>query len=104
MIVHRKSIVILTLVLLAILGTLALAADRTIDQTSVLSGQVVSEGLVTPGTVVSEGSVLVNVQTIAGPMPTARATSNGVVKEVLVKAGETIRSGDVVARIEPAHK
>jgi biotin carboxyl carrier protein len=80
-----------------------MAADRNIDQTSVLSGQVVSQGLVTPGTVVREGNVLVNVQTLAGPMPTARATSDGVVREVLVKAGETIRSGDVVARVEPTH-
>lgn len=95
---------ILTAVLLAVLGTWAMAADKTIDQTSVLSGRVVAQGLVTPGTVVSEGNILVNVQTIAGPMPTARATSDGVVREVLVKAGDTIHSGDVVARIEPAHK
>ena len=80
------------------LVTLGLAAGGA-PQLSTLSGTVAAEGLVSPGTSVSEGQVLVNVKTIAGPMPAARANVSGTVSAVLVKAGQSITSGQTVAEI-----
>lgn len=99
-----KSIVLMVVALVLIAGVWAAASGTTIDQKAVLSGQVLSKGLTTPGADVCEGTVLVLVDTITGPAPAVRANADGKVKEVLVKPGDVIRSGDVVVRIEASRK
>lgn len=101
---HKKSIVIITCVLLLVLGTWAIAANQLVEQKGVLSGQVLANGLVVPGTIVREGDVLAGVDTLTGPLPAARSNVDGIVREVLVKPGDLLKPGDVVARIEPKHK
>ena len=55
-------------------------ASGPVVQTSMLSGTTVS--IVAPGTKVIEGDVLVMVDSLVGPVPAARATADGTVKEV----------------------
>lgn len=95
---HKKSIILSIVILLLVAGSLLVAASPAVDQRGVLAGRVVS--LLGPGTAVREGDILVKVETMTGPVPAARATNNGVISEVLVKPGDTIRVGDVVARIQ----
>lgn len=103
MFLHKKTI------LLGVVGILALSvwvasAVNLIDQQSVLAGRVVPQNLVSVGAPVKEGTILVRVESITGVSVAARATRDGVVREVLVKPGELIKVGQVVARIEPAAK
>jgi biotin carboxyl carrier protein len=98
-----KKIVILTLVVLVLMVAWVTAAGA-VEQKGVLAGRVLAQGLVTPGTIVHEGDVLVFVDTITGPSPAVRATTDGRVNDILVKPGDSIKTGDVLARIEPARK
>lgn len=82
--------------LFSVLATSALAAD--VSYTSVLNGAVVQA--VPAGTAVHEGDVLVTVQSLAGPMAAARASTSGVVKQVLVQPGQKVQQGTVVMVIE----
>ena len=61
-------------------------------------GTVVS---ITPaGTAVKQGDVLLTVDSLAGPMPAARAASDGVVKQVLVAPGTAVKRGTAVIIVE----
>ncbi len=80
-----------------IAGAVNVYASGNIEHKSILSGTVVS--VVAPGTEVHEGDVLVMVTSLAGPVPAARAESDGVVKEVLVTKGQNLAKQDVVAVI-----
>jgi biotin carboxyl carrier protein len=102
MLPSKRSILLVTLILVISVTAWVMAAGQTVDHRSVLSGHVLS--VVNPGTAVQEGTVLVVVGTLTGPIPAARATTDGVVKEVLVKPGDIIRQGDLVVRIEAAQK
>lgn len=74
----------------------AFAAD--VSYPSVLGGTVVS---ITPaGTAVKQGDVLLTVDFLAGPMPAARAASDGVVKQVLVAPGTAVKRGTAVIIVE----
>ena len=77
------------------------SASNAVDQKAVLAGRVLPMGLVAGGTVVREGSPLVFVDSITGAVPAARATTDGTVREVLVKPGDMVKTGDVVVRIDP---
>jgi biotin carboxyl carrier protein len=100
---RNKKTAILTLAILVMMIAWVTAAG-VVEQKGVLAGQVSAGGLVTPGTMVHEGDVLVCVDTITGPSPALRATTDGKVSEVLVKPGDSIHSGDVLVRVEPARK
>ena len=95
---HKKIIIASIIAVLLIAGSLLVAASAAVDQIGVLSGTV--SYLVAPGAAVQEGDILVRVDTLAGSQPAARATTNGVVAEVLVKPGDAIKIGDVVVRIK----
>jgi biotin carboxyl carrier protein len=82
----------------------AAAANASVEQKTVLSGKVLSNDLVTPGNVVKEGDILVVVDSITGPIPAVRATTNGKVSEVLIKPGDNVQTGDVLVKIEPSRK
>lgn len=87
--------------ILALLAAAALAADAAgemIEQKSVLGGKVLS--LIKAGTPVMEGQVLATVETIAGPVPAAKAAADGVVKEVKVQEGDTIERNTVLLLLE----
>ncbi len=103
MLIHKKSI-FLGVILLLLAGIWVVSAGNRIDQQSVLAGKVVSQNLVVAGSSVKEGTVLARVESITGPAVAARATRDGIVCEVLVKPGDVIRAGQVIARIEPAGK
>ena len=104
MTLHKKSIlVIFALITVASIWAVS-AANGALDQKSVLAGKVLSQGLVTAGQAVREGQALVLIESLTGPAPAVRATTDGKVREVLVKPGEVIRTGDVVVRIDPAGK
>lgn len=100
----KKRMLFLCLVIFATLVTSVWAAGGFVVQKSVLSGNVTAEGLVAPGTAVREGDILVKVETLTGALPAARATGDGVVKEVLVKPGDAIQIDQIVARIEMKRK
>ncbi|MHC1759716.1 MAG: lipoyl domain-containing protein [Negativicutes bacterium] len=101
--IHKKSILLGVAVLLA--ATIwVVSAENLIDQNGVLGGRILSQNLVTAGTPVKEGTVLASVESITGAAVAARATRDGVVREVLVKPGDIVRVGQVIARIEPAVK
>ena len=101
--IHKKSI-LLGIVLLLAATIWVVSAENLIDQNGVLGGRIVAQQLVTAGTTVKEGTVLANVESITGAAVAARATRDGVVREVLVKPGDMVRVGQVIARIEPAVK
>lgn len=95
----RKKIFITVIVgFLLIAGSLSVAANAAVDQRGVLCGEVVN--IVTAGTAVREGDALLQVKTLTGPVTAARATTDGIVVEVLVKAGDFIKINDIVARIK----
>lgn len=101
----RGSRLILTSLILLLVTTLWVgAANSLIDINSVLSGRIVPNSLISVDVFVKEGTVLANVESITGSAPAARATRDGVVREVLVKPGDFVRSGQVIARIEPVVK
>lgn len=91
----RKLAAVLT-ALGILTATPVLAAD--VQYTTVLSGSVVS--VVPVGAPVKEGDVLVTVNSLAGPMPAARASSTGVVKAVTVSPGVQVQKGTVVVVVE----
>ena len=94
-----KVISLIAIVVVA-LGAYSIAfADTIVKPTATLNGVVAAEGLVKAGTTVSEGQVLVQVETVAGLMPAARANGTGKVTEVYVTVGQRITSGQVVAAI-----
>lgn len=89
-------------VLLTLCATFwVVSASSAVDQKAVLSGRVLPMGLVASGTIVREGSPLLFVDSITGAVPAARATTDGTIREVLVKPGDMVKTGDVVVRIEP---
>ena len=95
---RKKTLIVVVVGLLLITSSLIVAANAAIDQRGVLPGQVVK--VVTQGTAVREGDALVQVDTLTGPVTAARATTDGVVVEILVKAGDFIKIDDIVARIK----
>ncbi len=95
---RSKRVFLLTLIVLAVFTALV-CANTLVAQTSTLSGVVSSNNLIKTGAIVKEGQVLVYIDSIAGPAPAARATVDGMVSEVLVKAGDKIVHGQTVVRI-----
>ncbi len=98
---RSKRVVLLTLILLSVFAVWAYA-DTLVAQTSTLSGTVSAQGLVLQGAVVREGQVIVAIESVAGVASAARATVDGTVVEVLVKPGDRVKSGQIVARIKPS--
>lgn len=99
-----KSVAIMAVVLTIAAVAWATASGTLVDQRGVLSGRVQAEGLVAAGASVREGDVLVVVDVLTGPAPAVRANIDGKVREVLVKPGDTINTGDVVVRIEAVRR
>ena len=101
---RRSRLILISLFLLLVTTLWVGAANSLIDINSVLSGRIVPNSLVAVGDFVKEGAVLASVESITGVSPTARATRDGVVREVLVKPGDIVRTGQTIVRIEPVNK
>lgn len=92
---EQKAILILA-VALSVLGGPSFAADES--QGTVLSGVV--DSVVSVGTNVKEGDVLITVDTLAGPVPAARSSCDGVVTQVSVQKGEKVNKEQIVAIVK----
>ena len=90
-----RKLGIAMLVAASVCGAAIAYASGIIQQKSVLEGTVIS--VVAPGTTVREGDVLATVNSLAGPVPAARAEADGVVKEVMVEKGQKINKQDLIA-------
>ena len=99
-----RNIVVIALITLVVAAAWVTASGSPVDQKSVLSGRVLADNLTISGAVVREGDVLVYVDTIAGPAAAVRANADGKVKEVLVRPGDNIRTGDIAVRIDATRK
>ena len=93
---NRTKIIGLTAGIAALLAGSAGAAE--ISQNAVISGMVTS--VVEANVHVKEGQVLATVDSLVGPVPSARADSDGLVKKVLVTKGQQIGKSDTVVIIE----
>lgn len=100
---RKKQIIVLAVLFLAVAAWTVLA-NQLLDQRAVLSGTVMAANLAVPGANVREGDILLVVDTITGPVPAARATTDGIIRQVLVRPGDAVKSGDVVVRIESVRK
>lgn len=93
------------LIIITVLATAAGAAPGPVlvDVKTTLAGIVLADDLVEVGDRVEDGQVLVYVQTRLTGLKSAaaRARGAGTVREVLVKPGQTVEQGNVVARVEP---
>ena len=95
----KSKIIIALVVAILMICTAALAmGGKQVEQTAVVSGTVSST--ITAGTVVKSGDSLVEISTLTGTASAARATVDGTVQQVLVKQGDEIKSGQIVAYIE----
>lgn len=79
------------------LGIHVVMAGSSIEVISSLSGDVTWTAAV--GTQVSEGSEIVRISTLTGEAVAARAVGNGSVSAVMVKPGDKVFVGQVVAHI-----
>ena len=95
----KSNIIIALVVAILMICAAALAmGGKQVEQTAVVSGTVSST--ITAGTVVKSGDSLVEISTLTGTASAARATVDGTVQQVLVKQGDEIKSGQIVAYIE----
>ena len=86
--------------ILALSITMVVFAAGVIDHSAVLNGKVAAQGLVKVNDTVQEGQVLVSVETLTGVAPTSRAKVSGVVTEVLVTPGQSVKTGQIVVKVE----
>ena len=95
----RKYLILSTIIALILLTTVGLAmGNKQVEQKAVIAGTVSST--VAEGTTVKMGDSLVEISTLTGTSAAARATVNGVVKQVLVKVGDNITPNQVVVYVE----
>lgn len=74
----------------------AFAAD--VSYASALGGRIVS--VLPVGTAVKQGDTLATVDSLVGPVPAARTSSDGVVKEALVTPGMQVKRGAALVVVE----
>lgn len=97
----KKKYVILSafIALILLVTTVGLAMEnKQVEQKAVIAGTVSST--IMEGTSVKMGDSLVEISTLTGTSAAARATVNGIVKQVLVKVGDNITPNQVVVYIE----
>ncbi len=97
----KKRNLICTLMICMILMGAAVAmatGNKQVEQKAVISGTVVQT--VATGTAVKSGDSLIEISTLTGTTSAARATVDGTVGQVLVRQGDEVKPGQVVAYIE----
>ncbi|WP_296895998.1 biotin/lipoyl-containing protein [uncultured Megamonas sp.] len=96
---RQYLIVSVFIALVLLLTTVGWAMEnKQVEQKAVLAGTVSST--IAEGTSVKMGDSLVEISTLTGTSAAARATVNGVVKQVLVKVGDNITPNQVVVYVE----
>jgi len=93
----KRKLVLVLLAVVLVVGAHTVLAGALVDEKAVLSGTVT--WTVETGTPVQEGSELVRIATLTGSVAAARSSTKGIVRDVLVHNGDTIKKGTVVARI-----
>lgn len=93
----RRTAVIFLAVIFLLAGAGAVWASSLTAVTSSLSGQVTWTA--EAGRQVEEGDEIVRISTLVGEAAAARATVSGTVHEVLVKKGDMLSAGQIVAHI-----
>lgn len=74
------------------------AAGELIMERAVLGGTILS--VAAAGTKVQEGEMLAAVDTLAGPVPAAKATADGTVREVRAEPGQKVERAEIIAVLE----
>lgn len=93
---------VLAAVVLATIGTQTAPAQTAIPVHAAISGEVLPLQLATVGQTVKQGDPLLFVRsTTGGAVPAARAPADGRVTQVMVRPGDHVNIGDVVAAIQP---
>jgi biotin carboxyl carrier protein len=94
---------LLTVLTLAAVGVHAATAQpAAIPVRAAISGEVLPLQLAMVGQVVKQGDAVLFVRsTTVGAVPAARAPVDGQVIQVLVRPGDHVNIGDVVAAIQP---
>ncbi len=97
---NRKLIICVLMICMILVGVaVAMATEnKQVEQKAVISGTVVQTVVV--GTVVKSGDSLIEISTLTGTTSAARATVDGTVGQVLVRQGDEVKPGQVVAYIE----
>ncbi len=100
---RRVSAVIIFIIVAVASAAFAATPPTWLEVKSALAGVVEAQPLVSVGDVVDDGQPLVYVRTpLTGSISVAaRSPRAGIVREVLVKSGQQIERGVLVARIEP---
>lgn len=93
----RKLVLVLLAVAVLVVGAHTVLAGASVEEKAVLGGTVT--WTIATGTPVQEGSELVRIATLTGAVAAARSSTKGVVQDVLVHSGDTIKKGIVVVRI-----
>jgi biotin carboxyl carrier protein len=87
---------------LATAGMHVVSAQAVVPVRAAISGEVLPLQLAQVGQAVKQGDTLLFVRsTTAGAVPAARAPVDGQVIQVLVRPGDHVNIGDVVAAIQP---
>ncbi len=95
----RNLICILMICMILMGAAVAMATgNKQVEQKAVISGTVVRT--VAAGTAVKSGDSLIEISTLTGATSAARATVDGTVGQVLVRQGDEVKPGQVVAYIE----
>ncbi|HEV8339095.1 MAG TPA: biotin/lipoyl-containing protein [bacterium] len=98
----RLTVLVILIVLAATPAIPAAPVARVTEVKATLTGEVMEQGLVRVGDSVRDGDPLVYVRTLVGRGVAARAPHDGIIAEVLVRAGDVIaKKGSVVVRLTP---
>lgn len=94
----KKRLAVLACMALMAAGSMVAEAENRLEQKAVLGGTIHS--VVSSGAKVTEGTVLAEVGTLAGDVPAAKASADGIVAEVRVKPGQDVNRGDIIVVLE----
>ncbi len=96
----KRNLICILMICMILMGVaVAMATEnKQVEQKAVISGTVVQT--VAVGTVVKSGDSLIEISTLTGTTSAARATVDGTVGQVLVRQGDEVKPGQVVAYIE----
>lgn len=95
----KRYLVFVLLALIMAASAVACAMEGAqVKQQAVISGTVVKTAAV--GSAVRSGDSLVDISTLTGTASAARATVDGTVTQVLVKPGDEIAPGQIIAYIK----
>lgn len=94
--------VLLAVIGFATAGAPGVSAQAVIPVRAAISGEVLPLQLAQVGQAVKQGDTLLFVRSAtAGAVPAARSPADGLVTQMLVRPGDHVNIGDVVAAVQP---